>query len=109
MEQVIRDTQAWSMESKLSTASSQPQSAYLPHNNDICKKQSSISCVADLRMHWWAKAVDSDSGDRIRYRCEPCWTFRGTIGKMQKMVQKNPCFGDLTRHTKDDRLVMWGL
>ena len=90
IEQVIRDTQAWSIKSNLSTASSQQQST---HHNDSCKQQSTISCVTDLTKHWWAKAVGlsaDKTGGRTKYRCEPCGKFRGTIGKMHSYRGKVP-------------------
>jgi len=111
---IIPDVQAWSIKIHLSTGSSQA-SAYLPHNNDSCKKHStseSISCVADLKKHWLAKVVYADKGgEQTKYRCEPCWMFRASIGKMHSYRGKLPSIcsdsGILFRDTLPGFTVSW--
>lgn len=66
-----------------------PNSPSMPETkNDTSAR---IKSVTELQHTWWAKLANPDNtADRAKYRCEPCWTFKNTIGKMCSYRGKIP-------------------
>jgi hypothetical protein len=56
-----------------------------------CDTTLHVKSVTKLQHIWWAKwANPGKSADRTKCRCEPCWTYRDTIGKMCSYRGKIP-------------------